>query len=65
MNIPIRCEKCGEIIATFDTRHDTSCGWAEAPCGEKVCEDCCNTCECENMNGIYYSHCPYKEESGR
>lgn len=44
MKIPIFCERCGELIATFDTTYDTSSDWAEAPCGEKVCEECCENC---------------------
>ena len=38
MRIPINCEHCGELIAMFDTNEDVSAEWAEAPCGEKVCE---------------------------
>lgn len=50
MKIHIRCEHCGEIIATFDTACDISAEWAEAPCGKKVCEDCC--AECARQQGI-------------
>ena len=44
MRIPIYCERCGDLIAIFDTNEDVSCEWAEAPCGEKVCEKCCKDC---------------------
>lgn len=45
MKIPIYCEHCGKLIATFDTSRDTSVDWAESPCGKKVCEKCCDECE--------------------
>lgn len=44
MRIPIYCEHCGGLIATCDTAEDTSAEWAEAPCGENVCEKCCVEC---------------------
>lgn len=44
MNIPIYCERCGGLIGTYDTNEDVSVDWAEAPCGEKICSDCCRYC---------------------
>lgn len=44
MKIPVCCEKCGKLIATFDTHEDSDASFLEAPCGEKVCEDCCDAC---------------------
>lgn len=61
MMIPVRCEKCGNLIATFDTQHDTACDWAEKPCGAKVCDTCCEACERENSDGVNFPWCPYKE----
>jgi len=63
MRIPIYCENCGKLIATFDTAKDTSTTWAEAPCGEKICDACCEACERENADGINHTGCPIKEDS--
>lgn len=32
MKIPIYCERCGELIATYDTSKDASPEWMEARC---------------------------------
>lgn len=56
MKIPIYCERCGKLIATFDTAKDSSVEWAEAPCGEKVCEECCAECAKNDA-------CMYREEA--
>ena len=61
MKIPIHCEHCGEFIATFDTAVDTSCEWAEAPCGEKVCEQCCE--ECAKQHDPHHT-CMFRREEG-
>lgn len=61
MKIPIHCEYCGEVIATFDTAEDTCVEWSEAPCGEKVCEECCN--ECAKQHDPYHS-CMFRKEAG-
>ena len=61
MKIPIYCEHCGELIATFDTNMDISVDWAEAPCGEKVCEECC--AECAKQHDPYHA-CVYSREAG-
>lgn len=60
MRIPIYCELCGELIAMFDTANDISCEWAEAPCGEKVCEECCK--ECAEQQDPYHA-CMYRREA--
>lgn len=62
MKIPINCEKCGALIATFDTQQDAACNLAERPCGAKACDSCCDTCESENSDGANYPCCPYKED---
>ena len=61
MKIPIYCEHCGELIATFDTSADVTCEWAEAPCGEKVCEECCDICAQQHDP---YHACMYRREAG-
>lgn len=61
MKIPIHCEHCGEVIATFDTAEDTSAEWLEAPCGEKVCEECCK--ECAKQHNPYHA-CMFRREAG-
>lgn len=48
MKLLIRCECCNKVLAEFDTMKDTSIEWAQAPCGEKVCEECCSTCAREH-----------------
>lgn len=63
MRIDVRRENCGKLIDVFDTAIDVSTDWAEAPCGEKVCGECCEECERENMDGINYGGCPYKEDN--
>ena len=63
MRIPIYCEHCGELIATFDTAEDTSAEWAEAPCGENVCDECCAECaECAEQHDPYHA-CIYRREA--
>ena len=59
MRIPIHCEHCGELIATFDTTEDTSVEWAEAPWGEKVCDECC--AECVKQHDPYHA-CMYRAQ---
>lgn len=59
MRIPINCEHCGELIAMFDTNEDVSAEWAEAPCGEKVCEACCEDCA---RNHYPYHACMFRSE---
>lgn len=61
MKIPIHCEHCGELIATFDTSEDSSAEWSEAPCGEKVCEECCK--ECAKQHDPYHA-CMFRGEAG-
>lgn len=63
MKIPIKCEHCGGLIATFDTTKDTDAGWAEAPCGEKVCKECCDECA-KNHELESYNGCMYRNEAG-
>ena len=60
MRIPIYCEHCGDRIATFDTVNGASCDWAEAPCGEKVCEECC--AECAKQHDPHHA-CIYRREA--
>lgn len=59
------CENCGKQIGTWGSDNDqgVSLEWAEAPCGEKVCDECCEECERENTDGMNYTGCPYKEEN--
>ena len=60
MKIPVHCEKCGKLMATFDTHEDTDASFLESPCGEKVCEDCCDDCANEiRVNG---DHCEARKE---
>ena len=61
MKIPIYCERCGELIATFDTAEDTSCDWAKAPCGERLCDECCN--ECAEQDDPYHA-CKFRRKDG-
>lgn len=61
MRIPIYCEHCGDLIAMFDTSEDVSAEWAEAPCGEKVCQTCCE--ECSRQQAPYHC-CMYAKEAG-
>lgn len=65
MRIPIYCENCGKLIGTRDSDYDqgVAMNWAEAACGEKICDECCEACERENTDGINFTGCPYKEES--
>lgn len=61
MRLPIHCEHCGELIAMFDTSEDVSAEWAEAPCGEMVCEECCE--ECARQHDPYHA-CMFRREAG-
>lgn len=47
------CESCGERIDDTD--------WLEAPCGEKVCEECCEDCA---RNHDQYHTCMFRREAG-
>lgn len=47
------CESCGERIDDTD--------WLEAPCGEKVCEECCEDCA---RNHDPYHTCMFRREAG-
>lgn len=60
MKIPIYCDHCDKLIATVDTKADVSCDWAEASCGEKVCEECCEYCQAEHFID---GSCPHRYEA--
>ena len=60
--IPVLCQSCGKLIATYDTANDVSPAPLEAPCGEKVCEACCDLCNQEGIWGIHGEHCPDRED---
>lgn len=61
MKLPIYCDHCGELIGTFDTEVDTTIAWAKAPCGDKVCNECCDACA-ENHDSVSYSGCMYRND---
>lgn len=60
MRIPIYCEHCHEVIDMFDTDLDVDNEWAKAPCGEFVCEACCE--ECSSQFDSYHP-CTYRLEA--
>ena len=62
MKSQIRCEHCGDIIATaYDVDHDIPLEWEKAPCGEAVCEECCK--ECAKQHDPYHA-CRFRREAG-
>lgn len=63
MKLPVHCEHCGKLIATYDTSKDTDASFLEAPCGEKVCEDCCDECDKNGVWGENTYHCSLREDS--
>ena len=44
MIIPVHCVDCGKLIRKIDTAKSKSFSALNAPCGERVCEDCCRKC---------------------
>lgn len=57
----INCEHCGDTIATaYDVDHGISLKWKKAPCGEVVCEKCCE--ECAKQHDPYHA-CMFRREA--
>ena len=42
--VEIVCKDCGKVIAECDEGREHEGNWNYAPCGELICDDCCDSC---------------------
>lgn len=49
MKIAIHCVDCGKLLGEIDTAENKRLSSYDAPCGERVCPECCRACHQESV----------------